>query len=177
MKSSIDAMEAERTQNLKKVLATVPAGYLVDAPWLTSQGIAYETFRDYVKRGWLERVSRGVFRRPTTTTKHSHSIDWKIGLLSVQQIMGYNVHVGGTTALAQHGYEHYLHLGSDATVWVYGNDIPNWLPRLTLNAPIQTRSTSLFTDSILGLVENPPNTETTLPWDWKLRMSTPERAI
>ena len=57
-------MSTGKSKNLKKVLDTVPSGYLVDANWFTSHGIAYETFRDYVKRGWLERVHRGVFRRP-----------------------------------------------------------------------------------------------------------------
>ena len=44
-------MDTGRSQNLKKLLDAVPAGYLVDAAWLVSQGIAYESFRDYVKRG------------------------------------------------------------------------------------------------------------------------------
>ena len=39
-------MDAARSQNLKKLLDAVPAGYLVDAAWLVSQGIAYESFRD-----------------------------------------------------------------------------------------------------------------------------------
>lgn len=61
-------MDAARSQNLKKLLDAVPPGYLVDAAWLVSQGIAYESFRDYVKRGWLERITRGVFRRPLPST-------------------------------------------------------------------------------------------------------------
>ena len=44
-------MDAARSQSLKKLLDAVPAGYLVDAAWLVSQCIAYESFRDYVKRG------------------------------------------------------------------------------------------------------------------------------
>jgi len=96
-------MVAERAQNLKKVLDAVPSGYLVDAAWLTAHGIAYETFRDYVKRGWLERLTRGVFRRPSPGASASDTIDWKICLLSVQHIMRYDVHVGGMTALYPSG--------------------------------------------------------------------------
>ncbi|MHB0776034.1 type IV toxin-antitoxin system AbiEi family antitoxin domain-containing protein [Halomonas sp. WWR20] len=170
-------MGARKTQNLKKVLEAVPSGYLVDAPWLISHGVAYGTFRDYVKRGWLERVNRGVFRRPAPNAAKSTPIDWKICLLSMQHIMRYDVHVGGTTALAQQGYDHYLRLGSNAPVWVFGDNIPNWLNKLPLNATIQTRSTSLFTGASLGLSKDDPNAENTLPWDWKLKMSAPERAI
>ncbi|WP_235974557.1 MULTISPECIES: AbiEi antitoxin N-terminal domain-containing protein [Actibacterium] len=62
-------MNAARSQNLKKLLDAVPAGYLVDAAWLVSQGIACESFRDYMKRGWLDRITRGVFRRPLPYTQ------------------------------------------------------------------------------------------------------------
>lgn len=164
-------------KNIKKVLDAVPAGYLVDAAWLTANGIAYETFRDYVKRGWLERVNRGVFRRPSSAVPSSDTIDWKICLLSVQHIMCHAVHVGGTTALTQQGYEHYLRLGSDGPVWVYGEAVPNWLSRLPLNARIETRNTSLFADPSLGLSNDSADASNSLPWDWQLRVSSPERAI
>lgn len=170
-------MSAKRSGNLKKTLDAVPAGYLVDAPWFTSHGVAYETFRDYVKRGWLERVHRGVFRRPAPNATKSTPIDWKVCLLSMQHIMGYDAYVGGTTALAQQGYEHYLRLGSHAPIWVYGDAIPNWLSKLPLNVPVETRSTSLFADTSLGLARDHTDAESTLPWDWELRVSAPERAI
>lgn len=170
-------MSTGRSQNLKKVLESVPAGYLVDATWLTKHGVAYETFRDYVKRGWLERVHRGVFRRPVPNASTSNAIAWNVCLISMQQIMGYEVHVGGTTALSQQGYDHYLRLGSNAPAWVYGEVIPKWLGKLPLDAPIETRKTSLFTDPTLGLTKNNDKPENTLPWDWQLRMSAPERAV
>ncbi|WP_163269282.1 type IV toxin-antitoxin system AbiEi family antitoxin domain-containing protein [Chelativorans alearense] len=170
-------MSAERSQKLKKVLEAVPAGYLVDAAWLTSHGFAYETFRDYVKRGWLERLARGVFRRPVPTAARTGTIDWKTCLLSVQHIMGYGVHVGGMTALDLHGYRHYLPLGGNPPVWLYGQDIPNWLTKLPLNAPLVTRSTSLFSDPEVGLSKDDTSAEDTLPWEWQLSMSSPERAV
>ena len=170
-------MSTERSQKLKMVLEAVPAGHLVDAGWLTSHGIAYETFRDYVKRGWLERLTRGVFRRPAPHAASLNTVDWKTCLLSMQHIMRYDIHVGGTTALTQQGYDHYLRLGSNAPVWVYGDAIPNWLHRLSLNAQVETRSTSLFADPSLGLITDDLDAVNTLPWDWKLKMSSPERAV
>ena len=167
-------MDAARSQNLKKLLDAVPAGYLVDAAWLVSQGIAYESFRDYVKRGWLERITRGVFRRPTPNSPSSNSIDWKACILSMQHIMGHDLHVGGTTALGEQGHAHYLRLGESAPVWVYGDNVPNWLVKLPTDTPINIRSRSLFTDPKLGVTLG---NETGLPWDWGLTLSTPERAI
>ena len=167
-------MDTTRSQNLKKVLDAVPAGYLVDAAWLVSQGIAYESFRDYVKRGWLERIARGVFRRPVLNMQASNSIDWKTCILSMQHIMGHDLHVGSTTALGEQGHAHYLRLGESAPVWVYGDKVPNWLIKLPTDAPFSIRPRSLFTDPKLGVIEGK---NSGLPWDWGLTMSTPERAI
>ena len=170
-------MDAARSQNLKKLLDAVPAGYLVDAAWLVSQGIAYESFRDYVKRGWLDRITRGVFRRPlpsTAATPTSNSIDWKTCILSTQHIMGHDLHVGGTTALGEQGHANYLRLSESAPVWVYGDSIPNWLAKLPMDAQIRTRPRALFADPKLGLIEGKTTGQ---PWDWGLTMSTPERAI
>ncbi len=167
-------MDTTRSQNLKKVLDTVPAGYLVDAAWLVSQGIAYESFRDYVKRGWLERIARGVFRRPVPNMQASNSIDWKTCILSMQHIMGHDLHVGSTTALGEQGHSHYLRLGENAPVWAYGDKVPNWLIKLPTDAPFSIRPRSLFTDPKLGVIEGK---NSGLPWDWGLTMSTPERAI
>ena len=170
-------MDAARSQNLKKLLDAVPAGYLVDAAWLVSQGIAYESFRDYVKRGWLDRITRGVFRRPlpsTAATPTSNSIDWKTCILSTQHIMGHDLHVGGTTALGEQGHANYLRLSESAPVWVYVDSIPNWLAKLPMDAQIRTRPRALFADPKLGLIEGKTTGQ---PWDWGLTMSTPERAI
>jgi hypothetical protein len=170
-------MSAGRSENLKSVLEAVPAGYLVDAKWLTEHGVAYESFRDYVKRGWLERLTRGVFRRPAPNASKSNTLDWKTCLLSLQHIMQYPVHVGGITSLSLQGHAHYLSLGEKSTVWLYGGKTPNWLTKLPLNAQIKTRNTSLFADATLGLNKGDSSSQDTLPWDWELKMSLPERAI
>ena len=126
-------MSTEKAGKLQSVLNAVPNGYLVDAKWLTKNGIAYETFRDYVNRGWLTRVAQGVFQRPGGSTLAEDRIEWKACLLSLQHIMKRNLHVGGMSALAELGYSHYLPLGETAPVWVYGAETPNWLVRLRLN--------------------------------------------
>lgn len=170
-------MSTPKEKKLKKVLEAIPSGFMVDTAWLERHGISRFLARKYVVTGWLERVNRGVFRRPAPNATTSGAIDWKTCLLSMQHIMRHNIHVGGTTALAQQGYDHYLRLGSSAPVWVYGNATPNWLSKLPLNAPIVTRNTSLFADPSVGLARNNINAEDTLPWDWMLNMSAPERAI
>jgi hypothetical protein len=170
-------MSTEKSGKLQSVLNAVPNGYLVDAKWLTQHGIAYETFRDYVNRGWLTRVAQGVFQRPNGKSRPEDHRDWKACLLSMQHIMKRSLHLGGVSALAQQGYSHYLPLGETAQVWVYGADIPTWLVKLPLNGKVTTRKPTLFADTSLGLTENSNYTDVISQSDWQLVMSTPERAI
>lgn len=160
---------------LKSVLEAVPAGFVVDASWLEAHGVSRFLTRKYIETGWLERLERGVFRRPAP---HPAPLDWQTCLLSLQHIMNYQVQAGGITALGLQGYSHYLPLGGRASVWLYGDEIPPWLPRLKLDAPLITRGLSLFGDPTLGLADSKwGDPSATLPWGWALRLSSPERAI
>lgn len=170
-------MSAHKEGKLKSTLKAVPPGFLVDSGWLQRYGVSRFLARKYVDHGWLVRVTRGVFLRPAPGTGKPDTVDWKTCLLSIQHIMKYQVHLGGMTALALQGHGHYLPLGGNAPVWVYGEAIPSWMRRLPLNAPLVTRTTLLFSDPALGLTKGNAKAESTLPWNWQLRMSSPERAV
>ncbi|CDX51541.1 conserved hypothetical protein [Mesorhizobium plurifarium] len=166
-------MSAPREEKLKSVLEAVPAGFVVDSRWLEAHGVSRFLTRKYIDSGWLERLVRGVFRRPAPQPA---PLTWETCLLSLQHIMNYKVHVGSTSALGLQGYRHYLRLGNAAPVWLYGNDLPTWLQHLSLDAKITCRKPSLFTEPGLGLSDEKSGAST-LPWGWTLRMSTLERAI
>lgn len=174
-------MKGQKQSRLQSLLERVPPGFIVDSAWLQAKGIGRRSAYDYVKGGWLERIAHGVFRRPVARARSSDSVDWRSCVLSLQHIMDYPVHVGGMTALALQGYRHDLPLGSNAPVWLYGEDTPNWLSRLSLDAPMELRKPSLFTDAIIGLTEEGDVQESgnamASPWNWSIRMSTPERAM
>ena len=57
-------MNHPRKPRLKPLLDAVPPGFLVDTRWLKAQGIDPKSIHNYVARGWLERVVRGLYRRP-----------------------------------------------------------------------------------------------------------------
>ncbi|MBU0583094.1 MAG: type IV toxin-antitoxin system AbiEi family antitoxin [Alphaproteobacteria bacterium] len=166
-------MSAPREEKLKSVLEAVPAGFVVDSPWLETHGVSRFLTRKYIDSGWLERLARGVFRRPGPNPA---PLTWETCLLSLQHIMNYKVHVGSTSALAVQGHSHYLRLGSSGPVWLYGDDMPTWLPHLSLDAKLTCRKLSLFKEPGLGLTEEKSGSSA-LPWGWTLRMSTPERAV
>lgn len=167
-------MDTPNVGKLKSVLDAIPAGFVVDTRWLEAYGVSRFLARVYVENGWLERLERGVFRRPAP---QGVPLDWQTCMLSVQHLMRYKVHVGGVSALGLQGYRHYLSLGDVPTVWLYGDDAPTWLPRLKLETSFVLRGVSLFNDHHIGLSDEDASNSTKLPWGWVMRMSSPERAI
>ncbi len=186
-------MSHQRTPRLKPFLERVPPGFLVDAAWLKRSGIDPKSIHDYAERGWLERVVRGVYRRPLPHTDQAGrplvrpETDWQLSLLSIQWIMEHDVHLGGLSALGFHGLAHYLPLGGRERVYLYG-EVPSWLARLPGKTRFVVRSRVLFGDELTG-VENAERQfesahgagaghgPTVSPWRWPLKVSSPERAI
>lgn len=172
-------MSGPNGNRLKNVLGQVPPGFLVDSRWLAANHISKSSASDYHREGWLERVVRGVYRRPYPKASAKDPVDWKLAVLSAQWIMGYDFHVGGMSALSLEGHNHYLGLGRSANLYLYG-DVPTWLPKLNFDAQVLPRRRQLFGAEPLGIddqdfdpgAKNAPN-----PWDWPLRRSTPERAV
>lgn len=54
--------------------------------------------------GWLERVVRGVYRRPLPeSAREGTDTEWQVALVSLQSIMNCHVHLGGESALGPGG--------------------------------------------------------------------------
>lgn len=169
-------------------MAAVPQGFLVDTPWLASRQIDRKLAHYYVKNGWLEAVTQGLYRRPYTESENPDVItDWKTTVLSMQMLMGYEIHIGGETALRVNGYSHYVQMSGTENVYLYG-DAPSWAKRLKTEYKFVLRARNLLAhraDPELGLrdafsdneTHRSLNTEHIPPWEWPLIVSTPERAI
>jgi hypothetical protein len=178
-------MARQKDDKLKSLLESVPPGFLVDTPWLASRNIDRKLAYWYLKRGWLEPVAQGVYRRPAIADDgSSREVGWKVIVLSIQQLMGYDVHVGGRTALEVQGFHHYLPFSGINTIYLYG-DSPTWLKRLPTVHKFVQRSRSLFGNNLAGVGEvsdllatadtgEPLNIS---PKNWSLLTSSPERAI
>ena len=160
---------------------------MVDTPWLKGRGIDPKSIHDYVANGWLERVVRGVYRRPVPAgVREDPDIAWQAPLLSLQWIMNYDVHLGGESALELAGFSHYLALGHNTRVHTYGA-VPSWLRRLPIHTQFVVHRRALFGDDLTGIIEadRDPQSEssaaTAMPtigiWRWPIKASSPERAI
>ncbi len=138
-------MPAKRASLLNRMLYELPEGYVVDAAWLTNLGLGASSIRDYVARGWLERVGSRLYRRPERNG--SKTVRWELAALSLQNLLEVPVHVGGMSALELAGYWHYAPMGR-RRIWLY-TDAPavrSYLRRLELDADIDLRSRKLFGD-------------------------------
>jgi hypothetical protein len=183
-------MNEHRKKKLKPLLGAVPEGFLVDARWLTARGIARASIHDYAASGWLAPVTRGVYRRPVAGEgAPPDRCDWRLVVLSLQNLLNADLHVGGATALRLYGHEHYLSLGRVPDVYLYGEDAPGWLARIEADAGFVVRRRTLFAKNRLGIERQALNLSTqTLsgtnnekgkpnnPWTWPLLLSSVERA-
>lgn len=167
-------MSGRGRPKIQNLLESVPPGYIVDSGWLQTQGIGRRSAYAYAQRGWLEHLAHGLYRRPVPAGSDSDRLDWQTCVLSMQHIMGYQLHVGGMTSLGLQGFGHFVATGRQETVLLYGQKMPGWLSKIPVDAVIETRKSSLFSDSQLGLVEDEFSTGPA--WGWRLRVSGPERA-
>lgn len=171
------SMSVQIDNRLKTLLECVPPGFLVDSRWFSTRRFHRSSIHDYVRRSWLEHVAHGLYRRPLANTfPDQDTYNWHIIVISIQRIMDYAVHVGGITALRQRGYAHYLRLGGDEPVFLYGERIPAWIYKVPVNARFMLRRSRLFGASTLG-VDDETIGDAAPWWNWPLRASSPERAI
>lgn len=177
----MSTMDGQNQARLKNLLQTLPEGFVVTTAWLEEHGVTRQLASNYVASGWLERLLQGLYQRPLSGMERQ-TPDWRAAVLSAQRLMHHAFHVGGLTALDLQGHIHYLRLAATTPVYLYGEDVPNWLLKLPLETTVVRRQASLFKDPRLGVANLSINT-----WDggevmlqmrrWEITMSTPERAI
>lgn len=173
--------DTSRTSRLKLLLNDLPPGFIVDTAWLRAREIDSKSIHRYVNQGWIERIVRGVYRRPLPeSAPNRHKLSWEAVLVSLQQLMGYSVHLGGKDALNFAGYSHYVMMGKSQRVHFYG-DAPSWLKRLPMTDHIVLHRPTLFGGDPVGIVDSTtPHKEiswTVGVWNWPIKVSCPERAI
>jgi hypothetical protein len=176
---------------LKWLERHVPEGLLATAAWLTEHGYSSSLRSQYLKAGWLEQPARGVYRRPRGKLR------WEQVVISLQNLLGLPVIVGGRTALEIQGYSHFLSR-EQKEIHLYGDEpLPGWMQKLPLEQSfVFHKSTRLLrndpiTRGLTSLTWNAKTQQTgqtdpihaafnALPWgqwDWPLIVSTPERAL
>lgn len=161
-------MSSHNRSKINLLLRSWPRGTVAVQSWLKTQGVYRQLADAYRKTAWLERVGRGAFIHA------GDSVDWTGGLFAVQHQLGRAIHAGGKTALQLQGYAHFLPLGSNAPVWLYGTPgekLPAWFLQHEWNVRLHYLATKLFpSDKALGITDKTFN-------QYSIQLSTPERAM
>lgn len=171
----MSSAKAQKPNNrlLSQLLQAMPEGVAVPSAWLTERGISPQLVRKYVASGWLVPLARGAYARPGSP------VNWQGVVLGLQLLAQRSVHVGGLSALNLQGLAHYLPLGGEAVAHLWTNAaeparLPAWAPAITLQQALVLHAERLFEP--IAQREGLTSLSTQVR-DWKLTVSTPERAI
>ena len=184
-------MAKQNPSKINRLDTLLDEGLLAPTYWLEEHGYSRANLAGYVDGGKLESPARGVYRRPGPPLKWQHVV------ASLQLLAGGYWHVGGRTALVQHGFGHYVRMQGPEPVYLYGPEtLPHWVNRLGLKETFVARHDAMlgslrarrsehgtavdFKDrsltaarlAELGLREEPWGA-----WSWKLWFSADERAM
>ena len=144
-----------------------PPRTVITSDWLSEQGVYKQLADSYEKSGWLERISRGAYKRK------GDKVSWPGGLYALQELQDLSVHVGGKTALELQGYSHYIRMDDTQPVVLWKTPdvrLPNWFHSYDWNTSIEVRSVTLFDSSIYALSQTKVD-------NIKIEVSAPERAV
>ncbi|KAB2311085.1 hypothetical protein F8A87_07460 [Betaproteobacteria bacterium SCN2] len=193
-------MEQQKQGKLNQLQRLLPEGLVVDAAWLERHSYSGALRKRYVSAGWLEQVTRGVYRRPPGELDilggATEKVQWQTIVISLQTLLQRPVAVGGRTALEFQGFAHYLSSGGFHEIHLYGDaPLPRWVFKLPLDSRfLYHNANRLFKSRAIGQSNSdlewlPSNRENANleerglrrefwgHWKWPLTLSTPERAI
>lgn len=161
-------MGIRKDEKLNQLHRLIPEAVAVPSTWLSANGYTPQLVQKYVQSGWLKALGSRVYARPGET------VTWEGVMLGLQRLGQLRLHVGGVTSLNLQGLAHYLSLGGDATVQVWGQDRPPaWVGQVAVDAHWSFHRRRLFTsEPEQGWVALPTKIR-----DWTLRSSASERAI
>lgn len=194
-------MGEQKQRKLNWLQENVPEGLLVDAAWLGRHGYPSGLRSKYVAHGWLEQVARSVYRRPRAKLPErgeSVGLRWQEVVISLQTLLECPVAVGGRTALELQGFAHYLAAKGPREIHLYGAEPPpGWVSKMKVDSRLVFHNSKrLFKDGRAADRVGHEGTGAEAgrdgasngkasafirqrwgPWEWPLRMSTPERAV
>lgn len=160
-------MSSDKWSKLNSLQRDLPPALLATAGWLRRKGYSDQLLSKYKAGGWLEGPARGVYRRPGTPLK------WQSVVVTLRRELGKPPHIGGISAFEEQGRAHFVPLGRDRALQLYGEErLPSWVHALPGLRPFVFHRDTLFSPGQRAGLE-------VLRWgesDWELPVSTLERA-
>jgi hypothetical protein len=162
-------MGLSNNSKLNSLTRLLPEGVAAPSAWLESTGFSRQLVRKYVQSGWLNPLARGVFARL------AQPLDSDGVLLGLQRLAGAPFHLGGVSALNRLGHAHYLPLGGEAELHLWGQEaVPAWVTAISIRERLVFHFRRLFHEHARTVGIDPIPTRVR---DWKLSIPSLERAI
>lgn len=158
-------MSLQNDLKLKKLYQLLPREVVISASWLEKNGISRQLRYKYIKNEWLHTIGKSAY------IINPKSFTWQGLVVGLQKFAQLPYHIGGLKALELQGFAHYLPIGDENKISLYGTkNLPAWLKnldvdyRLTLYKKPNIHSIALkeFNSNIQG---------------YSLNISSPEQAI
>lgn len=150
-----------KINNLRQI---IPSNGIMLTSWLEKSGFSRSEISNYMKSGWLQRISTGVYQ----FTGDSPSL---YGILaSYQKQVGMKYHIGAASALELKGFSHYIAMGKPTAV-IFAPvrpPLPKWLNDAELDMNLAEVSSKVL--GTVGIEQLNYHGQT-------LTVSSPERAI
>lgn len=151
---------------IQQIIKNTPHTAILFSQWLTRQGIDARSQYSYMKSGWLERITKGVYKIRGMNPTLLAAISSYNMQLEKQCI------VGAYTALELRGYAHYLPMGKPNAYLFTDKSckLPSWIVQMEWDMNVKYMTTSFLGKDIIG-------TEPMTVDGQELLVSSPERAI
>lgn len=161
----MSTMSLHNDLKLKQLYQLLPKEVVVSASWLEQNGVSRQLRYKYLQSEWLHTVGKSAY------IINPQSFTWEGLLIGIQQFVKLSYHIGGLKALELQGFAHYLPIGNENKITLYGTkNLPAWLKNLNIDYKLVLQKKPYY-DSI-GLKSFSSNIK-----DYDLKVSSPERAI
>lgn len=143
----------------------LPPEVVISASWLEVNGISRQLRYEYIGSTWLNALGKSAY------IINSAKYTWQGLVVGIQHFMKIPYHVGGLKALELQGFAHYLPIGNENTITLYGkNNFSAWLKNIEVEDKIVLHKKPYLKE--LGL----KNIASCIK-GYDLIVSSPERAI
>jgi hypothetical protein len=115
-------MNTEKTSKINKLVQLQPKGTVFASSWMVANGYSLDLQKQYRKSNWLETIGTGAMIRT------GDNIQIEGALYTLQNQLGFHIHIGGKSALGIHGKAHYLNFNTSKTL-LFGplkENLPKW---------------------------------------------------
>ena len=150
---------------LKKLILNWESGNVYTTEYLNTLGYSTTLLARYKYSNWIQSLGKGAF------IKNGDLLNWKGGVLALQEQLNLKVHIGAASALKLYGISHYAYRDKEK-IFLFAEPsvrLPKWFSDQKWDQEIKYFSSKLFKTNV-GILSKKID-------GFTLKMSSRERAL